>query len=272
MSWLPAPDPAATCLVTGASSGIGAAISRELAARGHGVTLLARREDRLRSLAQELAATHGVRAEALRCDLADPGDRAGLPARLEALDLRVDVLVNNAGLGTSGRFAELDAGGEVAQVRVMCEAVVDLCSAFAPSMTARHSGAVLVVSSMSALQPMPNMTTYAATKAFSLSFGEGLHAELRSAGVAVTMLCPGPVATEFFATNGPNPVERAIPRSLWQEPTAVARAAIDGLAKNRRVVMHSPAMRVAMAARHLAPRGALLRVLDRYFRVSAPSP
>jgi short-subunit dehydrogenase len=272
MPWLPAPDPAATCLVTGASSGIGAAIARELAARGHGVTLLARHEDRLRQLAQDLVGTRGVRAEVLRCDLADPDDRADLPARLEALDLRVDVLVNNAGLGTSGRFAELAAAGEVAQVKVMCEAVVDLCSAFTPAMASRRSGAVLIVSSMSALQPMPNMTTYAATKAFSLSFGEALHAELRSAGVAVTTLCPGPVATEFFATNGPNPMERAIPRALWQEPQGVARTAVDGLAENRRLAIPGAAMRVSAAAGRLAPRGALLWMLDRYFRVSAVSP
>jgi short-subunit dehydrogenase len=272
MPWLPPPDPAATCLVTGASSGIGVAIAGELAARGHGVTLLARRDERLRRAARELVAAHGIRAEVLRCDLADPSDRAGLPARLEELGLRVDVLANNAGLGASGRFVELDPAGQVAQVRVMCEAVVDLCAEFTPSMAARRSGAVLIVSSMAGLQPMPNMTTYAATKAFSRYFGEALHAELRSTGVAVTTLCPGPVATEFFATNGPNPVEHAVPRALWQEPAAVARTAIDGLAENRRVAIPGAAMRIAAAAGHLAPRGISLRVLDRCFRVRATAP
>jgi short-subunit dehydrogenase len=272
MSWLPAPDPAATCLITGASSGIGVAIAGELAARGHGVTLLARRDERLRRLARELAAAHGIRAEVLQCDLADPGERSGLPALLEGRGLRVDVLANNAGLGASGRFVELDRAGQVAQVRVMCEAVVDLCAEFTPSMAARRSGAVLIVSSMSGLQPMPNMTTYAATKAFSLSLGEALHAELCSTGVAVTTLCPGPVATEFFATNGPNPVERTIPRAFWQEPAAVARIAIDGLAENRRVAIPGAAMRAAAAAGHLAPRRVSLRVLDRYFRARAIAP
>ncbi len=181
----------------GASSGIGAAIALELAARGHGVTLVARREDRLRAHAHELASRYSIRAEVIACDLADAAARGALAARVEARQLRVDVLVNNAGLGSYGAFVDLDRQREVKQVRVTCEAVVELCGAFLPAMAARRSGAVLIVSSSLGLQPTARYATYGATKAFCLAFGESLHAELRAAGVAVSTLCPGPVATEF---------------------------------------------------------------------------
>ncbi|MQA84908.1 MAG: SDR family NAD(P)-dependent oxidoreductase [Streptosporangiales bacterium] len=253
-------------MITGASSGIGAAIARELASRGHGVTLVARREERLRDLANELAEAYPVRAEVLACDLADAAARGALPGRVEALGLRVDVLVNNAGLGTHGRFVELDAAREAEQVRVLCEAVVDLCGAFAPAMAARRSGGVLIVSSLSGFQPVPNTATYAAAKAFSLSFGETLHAELRGCGVSVTTLCPGPVDTEFFEVSGPHPTQRVFPKPLWETAEAVARAGIEGLARNRRVVVPGAAMRALVASGRLAPGGLRLWVLDRFYR------
>jgi uncharacterized protein len=259
--WLPAPDPAATCLVTGASSGIGAAIARELAARGHGVTLVARRRERLQAHAGELARTYPVRVETLPCDLADAEARSALADRVAALGLQVDVLVNCAGLGTYGPFVELDPSREIEQVRVMCEAVVGLCGAFVPALAARRSGAVLIVSSSLGLQPAARYATYGAAKAFGLAFGESLHTELRHSNVAVTTLCPGPVATDFFSVNGPQPAQ-AFPRLLWQRPDAVARAAIDGLAHNRRVVIPGTAMRALMASGRLAPRTLQLRVTN----------
>ena len=270
-TWLPAPDPEATCLVTGASSGIGAAIARELASRGYGVTLVARREERLRALASELSETHFVRAEALACDLADAGARATLAERVEALGLRADVLVNNAGLGSYGSFVAADRQREIRQVRVMCEAVVDLCGAFAPAMATRGDGAILIVSSSLALMPMARYATYGATRSFCLSFGESLHAELRHAGVAVTALCPGPVETEFFAANGPQPVQGMVPGPMWKSAGAVARAAVDGMARNRRLVIPGATMRTAMAAARLVPQAVRLRVLDRFVRAPGES-
>jgi uncharacterized protein len=264
---LPPPDASATCLVTGASSGIGVAIARELAARGYGLTLVARREERLQALAGELASAHGIRAEVLRCDLAQDVDRGAIPGRVDALGLRVDVLVNNAGLGTNGRFIELDAAREVEQVQVMCEAVVELCGAFVPGMATHRSGAVLIVSSLGGFQPMPNIATYAAAKAFALSFGEALHIELRTSGVAVTTLCPGAVETEFFEVWGPHPTERVFPKRLWRTPEQVARAGIEGLARNRRVVVPGAALRAAMLGSRLAPRALQLRLLDRFYKV-----
>jgi short-subunit dehydrogenase len=257
---LPSPDPAATCLITGASSGIGAALARELASRGHGVTLVARREERLRELAGELQGQHGIRAEVLGCDLADPAVRDTLPARIAELGLRVDVLVNNAGFGSYGSFVELDQRGEVEQVRVLCEAVVALCGAFVPAMVERRSGAVLILSSTTGFQPTARYATYAAAKAFSLSFGQSLHEEVRRSGVAVTTVCPGPVETEFFSRNEVRPVR--LPKAMWATPEEVARVALEGLSRNRRVVIPGAALRALMTASRVSPAGLQLRVMD----------
>lgn len=262
-SWLPAPDPAATCLVTGASSGIGAAIAKELAARGHGVTLVARREERLKALADELSDAYSVRAEHLPCDLARAEARGALAERVEGLGLRVDVLVSNAGLGTYGNFVESDPRRQTQQVRVMCESVVELCSTFAPAMTARRRGCISIVSSGLAFFPAPRYATYGASKAFGLAFGESLHTELRPSGVAVSTLCPGGVETEFFAANGPQPIQRTMPRLLWKSADAVALAAVDGLERNRRVVVPGTPVRALIASGRLLPRSLLLRSLSR---------
>jgi len=257
---LPAPDRDATCLITGASSGIGQALARELAARGYGVTLVARREERLRKLADELAREHGVDAEVLPCDLADPAALAALPSRVDALGLRVDLLVNNAGFGSYGPFAELDPGREVEQVRVLCEAVVALSGAFVPRMVQRGAGAVLILSSTTGFQPTARYATYAASKAFSLSFGQSLHEELRRSGVAVTTVCPGPVETEFFDVSDVRPVR--LPKQLWVTADEVARAALEGLARNRRLVIPNVAVRALMASSRMSPAALQLRVMD----------
>jgi short-subunit dehydrogenase len=271
MAWLPPAHPEATCLITGASSGIGAAIARELAGRGRGVSLVARREERLGELAWALAREHRVRAEVLACDLADAEQRGSLAGRVESLDLRVDVLVNCAGIGSYGRFVELDPGHELAQVRLMCEAVVDLCGAFAPGMAERRSGAIMLVSSGVGLLSMPGYATYGAAKAFEVAFGESLHTELRSSNVAVTTLCPGPVETDFFAANGPQPAQQAMPRALWKTADEVARIAVESLDKNRRTTIPGRPLQAFMAAGRLAPRGPRLRVLDRVLRAASVS-
>ncbi|MGA2165331.1 MAG: SDR family oxidoreductase [Solirubrobacteraceae bacterium] len=263
---MPAPQQTGTCLVTGASSGIGAAIAHELAARGHSVTLVARREERLVSIAAQLASTHGVRAEAVRCDLTDPVARASLADRLQALGLRVDVLVSNAGIGTHGRLVELNPSKEVEQVQLMCEACVELCRVFAPTMVVRRSGAVLIVASLSAFQPVPNTATYGAAKAFLLSFGEALHAELRPLGITVSTLCPGPVRTEIFNADEKHPSERVFPAPAWLTAQRVARDAVDGLAHNRRVIVPGYINRLLAKSGRLIPHGLQLRVIERFYR------
>src|SRR4051794_6620453 len=159
---LPPERPGSTCLITGASSGIGAELARGLAERGHGVTLVARREERLRELADELTDTHGVRAGVVTADVSDPEGRAELQAAVAEQGLDVEVLVNNAGFGSGGPFVELDGEREASMVRTNVEAVVALSSAYLPAMAERGQGAVLNVASLIAFQPVPFQATYGA--------------------------------------------------------------------------------------------------------------
>ncbi len=262
---LPVPRPDRTSLVTGASSGIGAAIARELASRGHGVTLVARRRDRLEALAEELSGRHGVRVEVLVCDVADADQRAGLVPELAQRGLAADVLVNDAGLTTFGPVHAADPAAEVVMVRTNVEAVVDLCTRVVAGMVVRRRGAVVNVASTAAFQPLPGQAGYAATKAFVLSYTEALRAEVHEHGVTVTALCPGPVATEFAEAAGWSDaeVEGTLPRALWVTPEAVARAAVDGLAADRAVVVPGVANRVLAGAARLAPHALLLPQLAR---------
>ena len=261
---LPPPDPGSTCLVTGASSGIGAEIARALARRGHGVTLVARREDRLKDLAGQLADAHGIRAETLGCDLGSEGARKRMLASLAELGLDVEVLVNNAGFGTAGRFVELDAERELEMVRLNVEAVVALCGRFAPEMAARGRGAILNVASTAAFQPLPGNTTYAATKAFVLSFTDALHAELSGDGVTATSVCPGPVKTEFVEIANMDGAAESAPSFVWTDPDQVAEEAVKGLERGRRVVVPGKLNAVGALGGQHVPRSVLLRFAQRF--------
>lgn len=250
---LPSPRPDGAALVTGASSGIGSHLARELAARGYPLVLVARRKRRLDELAEELRTEHHVRVETISCDLARAAARSRLPGQIEALGLEVDVLVNNAGFATSGRFDRSPSEREVEQVRVLIEAPVALCSAFVPGMVERRSGAVLNVASTAGMQPLPYMAGYAAAKAHVLSFSEALHQELGGKGVTVTALCPGPVETEFWEIAGEAGMEKTMPRIAWVPADAVARTAVRGLEAGRRVVVPGRAIRAAMQCSHYVP-------------------
>ena len=257
---LPEPTPDGTCLVTGASSGIGSEIARSLARRGLGVTLVARRKERLEALAAELRNAYGVRVETLACDVSDPDAREYLVADVEALGLSVDVLVNNAGFGTGGPFHTLDAAREVEMVRLNCEAVVALCGAFVPAMTQRGRGAVLNVASTIGFQPVPREATYGATKAFALSFSEALRSDLVGTGVTVTALCPGPVRTAFMDDPGVEEGASRLPRAMWVDASVVAEQGIRGLDRGRRTVIPGVMNRAgAFAGRH-THRGLLMAV------------
>jgi short-subunit dehydrogenase len=196
---LPKPRPDSTALITGASAGIGSELARELARRGHGVVLVARRKQRLDDLAEELRTAHGVRAETIASDLGKAASRARIPGRIAELGLDVEILVNNAGFATGGPFHESDPARELEQVRVLVEAVVALTSAFLPAMVSRRRGAILNVSSTAAMQPLPYAAGYSAAKAYVLTFSEAIHQEVSGRGVSVTALCPGPVDTDFWA-------------------------------------------------------------------------
>ena len=198
----PAPATGSIAIVTGASSGLGVEIAKELAKRGHSLALVARRKERLDELAASLRETYGIRVEPIACDVSDASSRDAMLARIAELDLEVDVLVNNAGYGSSGLFQDLPAAAETEMVSVNIEAVVALCAATVPAMAERKRGAVLNVASIIAFQPMPGSATYGATKAFVLSFSEALHTELAPSGVHVTALCPGVMPTEFLEGAG----------------------------------------------------------------------
>jgi short-subunit dehydrogenase len=268
---LPRPTPSSAALVTGASAGIGACIARELARRGHNVVLVARREERLRALADELAAGHGIRAETVACDLGDADARASLADSVQALGLDVEILVNNAGFATQGPFVEADPEREIEQVRVLVEAVVSLCSAFTPAMAARGRGGVLNVASTAAMQPIPYSAGYSAAKAYVLTFSEALHYEIGWQGVTVTALCPGPVTTDFWEisgweVSGGQSFERAVPRPAWITAEQAARAGVSGLASGRRVVVPHVAMRTAMQGGRYVPHAIKLPLLERMMR------
>ena len=268
MSGIPAPAVGSAVLVTGASSGIGKAIATQLAGRGHNLLLIARREDRLRDLASELASAHRIRAEPVACDLADAEGRAALPARVLELGLKIEVLVNNAGFGTAGPFIEQQVEAEIAQLRVLCEAVVDLTGRFAPAMAERGRGAILTIASSSGFQPLPNTAGYGAAKAWAVSFSEALHQELRPTGVAVTAACPGPVRTEFFDVSGPHPVEDFFPKFIHLSAERCARDALKALDRNQRLVVPGPLpIRAFMHSNRWAPHPVLLPFLGRAFRV-----
>ncbi len=271
---LPIPKENTTAVVTGASSGIGAEIARELARRGHGLTLVARRRDRLKALADELAQAHSVRAEVIAADLTDAESRGELPAQLAGLGLTPDILVNNAGFTTMGPVYRSDRAAELAMVRTNVEAVVDLCSLFVPGMVTRHRGAVLNTASTAAFQPLPGQAGYGASKAFVLSYGRALGAELRGTGVSVTTLCPGPVETGFAEAAGMTDEEagESLPKFMWVPVGDVATAAVEGLAAGRAVVIPGMVNRAAAGLAHLAPKSLLVSLLAQRHPGLKPDP
>lgn len=268
---LPSPSAGRTALVTGASAGIGTELARQLASRGHHVTLVARRRDRLDELAAELTRAFGIQPIVHAADLGDAGEREQVVAAVRAAGREVVVLCNNAGVGSFGRVWELDPEGEASQVRVNVEALHALTLAFLPEMVRRGEGAILNTGSIAGSQPQPSNATYAATKAFVNSFSEALHAELAGTGVACTVLAPGPVKSEFAEAAGVGTFNGRGPGFLWGTPEEVARAGLEGLASGRRVVHPRVGDRVAGAMGRYAPRWALLPVLQRAMTRSLPS-
>ena len=262
---LPSPGLDRTCLITGASSGIGTDLARELAKRGHGVTLVARREAPLRELADELAKAHDIRAEVATADLSDAAAREQLVSDVEKRGLTVDVLVNNAGFSTMGPVHKSDADREIAMVRTDVEAVVHLCSALLPGMVERGRGAVLNVASTAAFQPLPGQAGYGGSKAFVLAYSHAIAQEVRNCGVTVTVLCPGPVETGFASTMGLSEEEAAasLPKVMWLSSAQVAAQAIEGVEKGRTVVIPGITNRIGARLAWFMPRRALLPILAR---------
>jgi hypothetical protein len=234
-------------LVTGASAGLGVEFARQLSKRGHRLVLAARRKDRLETLAKELGS-----ARAVAIDLSKATAAAKLMADVEANGEVVDLLVNNAGFGLIGRFAELDAKRLRQMIDLNVGALMDLCRAAAPGMIERKSGGIINVASTAAFQPGPKMAVYFATKAFVLSFTEALHEELKPHGINVSCLCPGPTRTEFGEVagfNGNSMFER-----VAMESPEVVEAGLAGLDKNHAVVVPGWMNKVTAASTRFAPR------------------
>jgi short-subunit dehydrogenase len=266
---LPSSSSSSTCLVTGASSGIGADIARQLAQRGRGVTLVARREDRLEALADELSTKHRVRAEVVAADLADPASRGAMVDTLAERGLVVDVLVNNAGLSTSGKVHETDPAAGLNMIRINVEALTDLCHVYVPGMVERGAGAVLNIASTAAFQPIPGQAAYAATKAFVLRLTEGMYEELRGTGVTATALCPGPVRTEFMdVMTGGRGESIKSPDFVWMSSEDTAKAGVEGMLKGRRVVVPGVLNNVGALAGAHTPRSLLLPLVRRFYPLS----
>lgn len=263
---LPEPSETSTALITGASSGIGAEIARELARRGHGVALVARREDRLRELAAQIGRDNGVRAEAIAADLGEAAERERVVAAVAGLGLEVEILVNNAGFGGSGNVSRADPARLVAMVELNCVALLDIQARFSGAMADRGRGAIINVASTAAFQPIPGTATYAATKAFVLSLSEGTHSELKGRGVTVTALCPGPVKTEFAEVAGVGGAEERLPGVFWTDVGEVARAAVDGADRGKRVVVPGLMNRAGALSGQHSPRMLMLPLAKRLWR------
>ncbi|ROR80091.1 hypothetical protein SAMN06295974_1987 [Plantibacter flavus] len=225
---MPVPRPTQTVLITGASSGIGAAFARAFAARGSDLVLVARRRDRLDALAGELQAAHGVRVLPLAQDLSEPAAVNRITEALAEADIRITGLVNNAGFGTFGPFLQDDPGHLVLEIAVDVSAPVQLSAALLPALVAAGSGFLINVASMAAYTPTPRMAVYGASKAFVLSFTEALWAETRGTGVTVFALSPGATSTEFNAVVG---TEDATAGARMRTPEDVVATALVHLAR-----------------------------------------
>jgi uncharacterized protein len=246
-------------LITGASSGIGAALAKVFAAHGHEIALVARRQDRLEALAGEIAAAGRPRPTLITVDLERRDGASAIAAELSSLGLEPAIVVNNAGFGLRGAAAALSRDEQLAMIDLNVRALTELSLMFVDSL-ARHRGGVLNVASLAAFLPGPGMAVYYASKAYVLSFSEALHRELSERGVRVTALCPGPVPTEFQARAGLSLPAAA--RLLELSAERVAQIGYDAFMAGQRVVIAGIGNRIVVSLMRLVPHALLLRLVD----------
>ena len=252
-----------TVLITGASAGIGAALARVCAARGHDLILTARREGPLQALAEELAAAHGVAATVVVADLAEREAPARLVEAIAARGLSVDGLVNNAGFSRTTGFLTTDPADHAAMIRVMLSAPVELSRLVLPGMVARGWGRVLNVASLAGQMPATGGDTlYGPIKSFLIKASQGLWLETQGTGVHVTALCPGYTYTEFHDVNGSRDrVSAAYPKWMWMDADRVARIGWDAVEANRPRVTPGVANNVLAALGGLLPDALALKMV-----------
>ncbi len=245
-------------VITGASAGIGVELARVFARHGHELAIVARREDRLRALADEIATIGPRRPIIIVADLAAPGATKKIADELRAHGAEPQYMVNNAGFGLVGLAGSRDRDETLQMIDLNVRALTELSLAFVDSL-ARHQGGLLNVGSVAGFLPGPGMAVYYATKAYVLSFSEALHSELKSRGVRVTVLCPGPVPTEFAARAGLR--EGLTPGLLTQSAEAVAEAGYRGLMAGRRLVLPGLGNKLVTLLLRLAPRRMVLKAV-----------
>jgi uncharacterized protein len=259
---LPEPSPDSIALVTGASSGIGEQFARQLSEMGHRVALVARREERLTELANDLGGEE--RALVIAADLSVPEDRDRLAARLEELGANVDILVNNAGYGIFKEFAEAGREAELEQVRVLVEAVVDLMARYLPKMKSRGRGAIINLASTAGFQALPYNAGYSAAKSYVLILSEAVHVEAEAKGVTVTAVNPGPVPSGFQQASDASYFADKLPKFTYVEPERVARDALRAAASGRiSVIPGGPHVRMAYGPNRKLPRWMVLPISKR---------
>ena len=250
---------AETALITGASSGIGLELARLFAADRSALLLVARRADRLEVLAKELRKTHGITVHVLPLDLTAPRAPEEILAWTRDHGIALDVLVNNAGFGARGRFADLDRQGQLDMLQVNVAALTHLTHLFLPGMLERRRGAILNVGSQAGFQPGPRMAVYYATKAYVLSFSEALAEELRGSGVRVTVLAPGATATEFAAKA--DMLGSRVFRTGVMDARSVALAGYRGLRRGEVLVVPGLKGKLSASAVRFLPRALVRRVV-----------
>jgi short-subunit dehydrogenase len=255
-------------LITGASSGIGLALAEALARRGRNLILVARQRDALESIACELTQRFGVEVLFSACDLSEPLQLSGLLQELEQADRQIDLLVNNAGIGTAGAFLKQDWSREQQLIEVNILALTRLCHALGQRMLQQGGGQILNVASVASFQPGPWMSNYYASKAFVLSFSEGLREELKEHGIQVSVLCPGPTRSAFFrnAQMKSAKLERS---SLMMSCEEVALLTVQALEKNRAIIIPGWRNKLMAYWPRLVPRALVRRLVGKVNRSSS---
>ncbi|MBX9915563.1 MAG: SDR family oxidoreductase [Pseudomonadaceae bacterium] len=255
-------------LITGASSGIGLALAEALARRGRNLILVARQRDALESIACELTQRFGVEVLFSACDLSEPLQLSGLLQELELADRQIELLINNAGIGTAGSFLKQDWSREQQLIEVNILALTRLCHAIGQRMLQQGGGQILNVASVASFQPGPWMSNYYASKAFVLSFSEGLREELKEHGIRVSVLCPGPTRSAFFR-NAQMKSSRLEQSSLMMSCEEVALITVQALEKNRAIIIPGWRNKLMAYWPRLVPRALVRRLVGKVNRSSS---
>ena len=251
-----------TTLITGASWGIGEAFARKLAERGHNLLLVARSEDRLMTLCNELGRSQKIRADYFAIDLSAPDAPQRLFEEAQKRELEIDLLINNAGFGSMGEFATLDLANELKMIDLNVRALVELTYRFIQPMREKKSGAIINVASTAGFQPVPFMANYSATKSFVRSFSEALWEENRRYGIKVMALCPGVTETNFFEASR---MQRP-PARTSQTPEEVVDVALRGLARGKSSVISGWTNLLITESERVLPRKFVLRTIGAIMR------